>query len=145
MSDGIGKVPAEDVAAIIALLAEFHFLIDQGRAGECIDLLAEGARFIFGPGSPNHGEIAGLEAIGAFLASRQAAPVTTRHLLGLPRLEVLAPDQIGAMTLLTLFKTPGPAKPTQPAAVADLAEIYVRQDGRWRLLVREVKPVDWTR
>lgn len=140
---GVDRIGADDAAAIFALLSEFHFLIDQGRAAECIHLFAEGARLIFGPGSPNPGEIAGLEAIGGFLDARQAAPVITRHLLGLPRLEMLGPDRIGATTVLTLFKSPGAADPLQPAAVADLVEVYVREGAVWKLLVRDVRPVNW--
>lgn len=144
MNAPLEPIAADDAVAIGRLVAEFHYLIDQGQASECLALLAEDARLVFAPGSPNPGEIAGREAIEAFLTARQSAPVTTRHLLGQTRLAVLGPGRIGALTILALFKAPAPSDPLLPAAVADLDEVYIRTDEGWRLQVREVRPVDWT-
>jgi hypothetical protein len=133
-----------DIEAIRRLIADFHLLIDHGRARECIDFFAPGARLVFGPGSPNPGEIEGLDAILDFLTARQAAPVTTRHLLGAARIAANRDGTASSSSLLLLFKAPGTADPLVPAAVADLDESYVRTPDGWKLSVRQVRPVSWT-
>lgn len=121
MNAPLEPIAADDAVAIGRLVAEFHYLIDQGQASECLALLAEDARLVFGPGSPNPGEIAGREAIEAFLTARQSAPVTTRHLLGQTRLAVLGPGRIGALTILALFKAPS-CRPRSQISTKSISE-----------------------
>lgn len=133
---------ADDAEAVRNLIAQFHNLVDQGRASDCLALFAPGARLVFGPGLPNAGTIEGLEGVAGFLAARQAAPVTTRHLVATSWLRATGPDEIAARSVIALFRAPA-ENPLLPAAVADLEETYVRTGAGWRLLLREVRPVDW--
>jgi hypothetical protein len=139
----VSLVAPADAEAVRNLTARFHYLIDHGQASDCLALCAPNAKFVFGPGSPNPGTIEGLDAIGVFLKARQAAPIKTRHNLGLSLLRPRGADTIVVSTLLTLYRSPGET-PLVPAALADLDETYVRTDQGWRLLVREVRPVDWS-
>lgn len=133
----------EDAAAIRALIVEFHFLVDHGRAGDAAFVFAPDAQLVFGPGTPNPGTISGYDDIAAWLKVRETAPVVTRHLLGPTRFEVRSADEVATSTLLTLFKAPGGDNPNVPAALADLEEVFVRTADGWRELVREVRPVAW--
>jgi hypothetical protein len=136
-------IAAADAEAIRALIVEFHYLVDHGRASECLGLLAPTAKLIFGPGTPNPGTIEGLEAIETFLRTREKAPIKTRHLLGQTRFTAEDANNVVTTTLLTLFRSPGSEDPNVPAAIADLVERYVRTDAGWRLSVREVQSVLW--
>lgn len=135
-------IAAQDAEAIRRLIADFHYLVDHGRATECASLFAPDAKLVFGAGSPSPGSIEGLDAIRAFLQTREAASFTTRHLVGTTRLVSQGEDRIRACSVLTLFRAPSD-NPAVPAVIADLDEIYVRTGERWRLLVREVHPVSW--
>ena len=71
---------AAELAALSSKSLEFGYLVDHGRASECSTLFTPDAKLIFAAGSPRPGTIEGIEAIRAFLASRQAQlQVTTRH------------------------------------------------------------------
>lgn len=134
---------AEDAEAIRRLHVEFHYLVDAGRATDCVQLLSADPVLEFGPGSPNPGVIAGTEAISEFLTQRQAAPVITRHVLSTPRITLNTADEAVLRSVLTLYKAPSNQAPEVPAAIADIEERYLRTSGDWRLAYRTVTPVAW--
>lgn len=141
---GGAALAPQDAEAIRALIVEFHFMVDRGRASEAAALFTADAELVFAPGTPHPGVIAGIDAIAAWLEARQSAPVTTRHLLGPTRFERRSEDEVATSTLLTLFKSPGGENPNVPAALADLEEVFVRTPAGWRQRRREVRPVMWS-
>ena len=118
-------------------------MVDDGRAIECLELFASDARMVFGPGSPKPGTLEGLEAIRAFLATRQAmTTVTTRHLATNFRLEWDGGAEARLESLLTVFRSDDATRQPVISVVCDIREIFVRDEaGTWRIQERLTKPV----
>jgi hypothetical protein len=143
MIDNRGVVAPEDALAIAANIVEFAYLVDHGRATECERLFADDAKLTFGPGSPKPGTLDGIEAIKGFLAFRQAqTQVTTRHVMTNFRFMLADDGRISAYSLLTLFRSEDESRQPNVTFVADIDEIYSRQeDGKWRVQERLITPV----
>lgn len=132
-----------DAEAIRSLIVEFHYLIDHGRATECLPLFAPDASLTFAAGSPKPGTIAGLDGIRDFLIARQGmTALRTRHVVSNTRLVAEGPDRVAAMSILTVFRCDDGTSTSDVAFVGDLDEIYVRTaPGAWRIKVRTFSPV----
>ena len=121
----------------------FGHLVDQGRAIECVDLFAPDAQLIFAAGSPKPGTLNGLEAIRAFLTSRQAMThVTTRHLATNFRMDWDGGAEARLGSLLTVFRSENATRQPIISVVCDIEEIFARdQAGRWQIRERLTRPV----
>jgi ketosteroid isomerase-like protein len=121
-------------AEIAALVDEFAYLVDHGRAEEVVDLLTEDAVF-----ASSAGEDRGRAALSARFAARaRAADRTTRHVCANLRLEVLAPDRVRGTVGVAVYRHDGAGmgRPI-PLSVGDWEDLYVRgADGRWRMAER---------
>ena len=130
-----------DRSEIEALLVRAFWLVDNGRASEVADCFVDDGEWTFGPGTPKPGTIAGPE-IRAFLEMRQAqAHIVTRHVLSNILLDEVAPGEVAARSLLTLYRSDEGVRPAVPSAVADIHDVVKRGAGGWKLARRAVLPI----
>jgi hypothetical protein len=134
-------IALEDRIEIEALIHRFYWLVDHGKADETADLFAPTARLTFGPGSPKPGTVEGPDIKSAMLARSKQVNVTTRHVLSCIALAARPDGMVDAYSLLTLFRSEDEGRDTYPASVADIEEIMVRIDGKWRVQERIILPI----
>jgi len=75
------------------------------------------------------------------LARSKQTNVTTRHVLSNIALSPRSAGQVDAYSLLTLFRSEDESRDTHPASVADVEELLVQIDGRWRVQERLILPI----
>jgi hypothetical protein len=130
-----------DRLAITDLMHRFYRLVDQGRAGETAVMFTETARLTVGPGAPKPGTTEG-PAIAALMAARgRQVDVTTRHVLSNIVLSRRPDGMVAGYSLLTLFRSETDSRDSQPASVADVDEVFVRDIGGWRIQERTISPI----
>lgn len=132
-------IAIEDRVAITDAIHLFFHLVDSGRAGQTAEMFTTDARLTFGPGSPQPGTIEGA-AIRAAMDAREALETAfTRHAVAnirfAPRSETVA-----ANYLLTLFRSDDETRTSVPAFVADVAEVWSRDQTAWRIRERTITP-----
>lgn len=129
---------AEDRAEVEALLAAWAHCIDSGHATEAIGLFTADAEQTLPSGTSK-----GLDAIRAGLQRRQALTTrTTRHLVS--NLLLQPPDggqRLRGRWVLTLFRSDQAERPATIQLVADVEDVYVQVDGRWKVARRTLTPV----
>lgn len=131
----------EDRFAVTDVVLRFFRLVDQGRAGETAALFTADATLTFGPGAPKPGTIAGAD-IPAAMAARQAqVHVTTRHVLSNVVLSPAEDGSVHVYSLLTLFRSEDEKRDSDPASVADIDDVLVRDGNGWRIKQRTITPV----
>ena len=137
-----GNLSTDDAFAIIAIINEFAYLVDHGRATECEALFTQDARITFGPGTPKPGTLEGIAAIRGFLKIREAqANVTSRHSMSNIRLVRTVKGEVEACSLLTLFRSDNDIRLPVVAFVAEIEELYVRRpEGGWLIRERLISP-----
>jgi hypothetical protein len=135
------SLSVDDRLAIMELIHRFFWLVDHGRADETAGLFTKTARLTFGPGAPKPGTIEGPQIASAMATRAQQVEVTTRHALSNIRLTPRADGSVGAYSLLTLFRSDSAARDSYPASVADIEEIFVRDEGGWFIQERTILPI----
>ncbi len=137
MKSGI-HLTSDDRNAIVELMHEFYWLIDQGNAVKTAPLFSPDARLVFGPTTPHPGTVTGKD-IPSFLATREKQlHVTTRHVLSNIRLTALSKKSVAGYSLLTLFRSDTPVLESYPASVADVNEVFVWTEAGWLIQDREI-------
>ena len=137
------SISAADFLAISSCSAEFGYLVDHGRAAECVELFTEDARLITGPGSPRPGTLNGIASIRAFLVARQAQThVTTRHVATNFRVEATGTDSATLTSLMTVYRSDDSDRRPSIAVLADVKEKLVRlPSGEWKIAERTSTPI----
>lgn len=136
-------VDSQTWCEISNLIAEHGWRIDHGLIMETFALYARNPRLEFMPPAPRAGAYEGRDAVhGWFVERMKAIDVTCRHIISNIRMYERADGAVESTHLLTLFRDGIPGmRTTDPIFVADAAEVYVREDGAWKLAERVVTPV----
>lgn len=137
--DGVDRRPdAATCEALAALLVEFVWLIDHGRAGEVPALFTPQACL-----SSQGVRSVGRPALQARFEARAARnDIASRHVLSNLRLVQCSPDRISGWLLMTVYKTSPQEGPAPSAVVAEVEDVYLRcADGRWLIDERRVTTV----
>jgi len=132
-----------DALAIAAILTEYCYLVDHGRAAECQLLFASKSTLTFGAGTSRPMTLAGIEAIRGFFQTRQTQThVTTRHIASNFRVTARADGNIEADSILSLYRSEVAAhEPTAPV-IADVHDVLSRSpDGLWQIETRVIAPI----
>ena len=132
-----------ELLTLSRISAEFGYLVDHGRAGECVQLFALDAKLIFAAGSPKPGTLEGVEAIRGFLIARQAQThVTTRHQATNFRMHWDGGSEATLDSLLTVFRSDDETRPPLVSVVADIHEVFIQSTPRdWLIRERRTIPV----
>lgn len=129
-----------DRIAIEQSICRYFHLVDMGRASEAAAFFTAAGRMTFAPGSPKPGTIEGA-AIPAAMAARQAqTDVVTRHAVTNIALDPRDDGSVRAYGLLTLYRRETASDATI-CTVADVEDIYVRDQGAWRISERLITPI----
>lgn len=130
----------------------FYSLVDTGRAASTAAMFASDARLTFGPGSPQPGTIEGAAIASAMAAREKLVSAFTRHSISNIMLEPAGEDRAGVETgdwagdkvraryLMVLFRSDDETRSSVPAFVADVEELWLIEDGTWRIAERLVSP-----
>jgi ketosteroid isomerase-like protein len=126
-----------DRVAIEALVVEYAYLLDHGRAAELAMLFTEDGIF----------ETLGMRAVGraaiaAYYVRRE--PRTTRHISTNLRLVFETPDRASGTRTILYYRGEGagPPSPAKPGSVGEYSEVFQRgADGKWRFASRVNKLV----
>jgi SnoaL-like domain len=132
----------EDASAMEAIIIEFGYLVDAGRAAECPKLFAPDAQLVFAEGSPRPGTFEGNDAIKGYFEARQAATnVITRHIITNIRLESKPNGQIEASYFITLYRSEDGSRKAAVAMVADMVDVFGPDPaGGWIIERRTIAP-----
>lgn len=125
-------------ADIEAMLVEWAWLIDHGRADEAVAFYAPDAEQTI------QGDTArGIAAIGDRLRRRAAMQQrVSRHVIGNLRLSAESDARIRGSWILTLYRTDGIPDSPVPHMICDVDDIYARTaDRQWKIANRRVVPV----
>jgi len=133
---------AEDASAMEAIIIEFGYLVDAGRAAECPKLFAQDAQLVFAEGSPKPGTFEGSDAIRGYFDARQAAThVITRHIITNIRLESKPNGQVEASYFITLYRSEDGSRKAAVAMVANMVDVFSPDPaGGWIIKHRTVAP-----
>jgi hypothetical protein len=136
-------VPPVDALAIAAILVEYCYLVDHGRAAECPSLFAPNASLTFGAGTSKPITLAGIEAIRGFFENRQAQThVTTRHIPSNFRMTARTDGKIEVDSILSLYRSEDAAHEPIAPVIADVHDVLSRsQDGFWKIETRVIAPI----
>lgn len=131
MSEVTGEIRSE----ILALVAEFHWLLDHGHADKLHLLYAEDGISV-GP----MGVMEGRQAIKAWGERRaKISAGIVRHFSGGTRV-FFENDVLCATTYYMTFRD-SQQDPLHPASVGEFREQYVNIDGKWLIQRREIVPI----
>jgi SnoaL-like domain len=132
----------EDASAMEAIIIEFGYLVDSGRASECPKLFAPDAKLVFAEGSPRPGMFEGSAAIQGYFTARQAATnVMTRHIMTNIRFESKPNGQVEASYFITLYRSEDGSRKAAVAMVADMVDLFGPDpNGGWIINHRTVAP-----
>jgi hypothetical protein len=125
-------------ADIEAMLVEWAWLIDHGRAHEAIAFFTPEAEQTI------QGDTAkGIAAIGERLRRRAAMQQrTSRHVIGNLRLLPESDTSVRGSWILTLYRTDGAADSAVPHMVCDVEDTYtLTAEQVWKIASRRVVPV----
>lgn len=121
---------------IEALIAEYGYLFDHGRAEEMPSLFTEHALF-----SGLAGTARGHEELRALFVGTAAKMSKTRHVCTNLRLEIDNENRVKGTVVVTSYghRGDGLGKPI-PHTVGDFHDLYLRgDDGRWRFAERRIE------
>ena len=126
------SIDAQTRVAIDQLIAEYHYLLDHGRADE-LHTLVTSDYVSHGPMGVMEGREA-LRAWGARRVTQDAGEV--RHFVGGTSLR----EEDGLLRGVTYYQTfrSTLADPTHPASVGEFHQTFRREDGAWRIASRDV-------
>lgn len=135
---------ASDSLALRLLVTDsiHHFfdLVDNGRASATADLFHSGATLTFGPGSPQPGTISGADIMSAMQARESLKSAFTRHFIGNIIFDRLSAAAAEVRYQMILFRSDDDKRLAMPAFVADVAEKWVRDEGRVKIMSRTILP-----
>jgi len=133
-----GAVPLDVRLALHELVNEFAYLVDFGPAETIADLFAEDGWYGWGDK-----RAVGRDAIRDTYRQRAARGLrTARHLTTNLRLSTVSDNEAHGQSIWLIFAEDGPPPhPAVPLLVADVADVYVRQDGRWLFQSRQLTDV----
>jgi len=132
----------EDMLAITESINRYFNLVDTGRAAEVYSLFCENGALTFGAGAPKPGTLSGDNLKASLEARQQQTGVITRHAVSNIQFSAQAEGRISVYSLLTLYRAePGATPDTYPASVADIEDIFVNENGTWKILQRLISPV----
>jgi hypothetical protein len=130
------NVPIEVRIALQDLVHEFAHRVDFGPVETVADLFAEDGWYAWGDKRS-----VGREAIRDTYRQRAARGIrTSRHLCANLRLSMFGDNQAQGQSIWLIFAEDGPPPhPAVPLLVADVTDVYVRQDGRWLFQSRQLE------
>jgi hypothetical protein len=133
-----GDLPLDVRMALHDLVNEFAYLVDFGPADTIADLFAEDGWYAWG-----EKRAVGREAIRDTYRQRAARGLrTARHLTTNLRLSMVSDHEARGQSIWLIFAEDGPPPhPAVPLLVADVSDVYVRQDGRWVFRSRQLADV----
>ena len=133
-----GAVPFEVRIALHELVTEFAYLVDFGPADTIADLFVEDGSYGWGDRRS-----VGRDAIRNTYRARAARGLrTTRHLSTNLRLTMAGDHEAHGQSIWLIFAEDGPPPhPAVPLLVADVHDVYVRQDSRWLFRSRQLDDV----
>ena len=131
-------VPIEDWRALNDLVHEFAYRVDFGPAETIADLFIEDGWYGWG-----EKRSVGRDAIRDAYRQRAARGLrTARHLCTNLRFSMLSDDKAQGQSIWLLFAEDGPPPhPAAPLLVADVNDVFVRQDNRWLFESRQLTDV----
>jgi SnoaL-like domain len=132
-------ISLDDRTAVTDAIYAFYYLVDSGQASRTADLFTEDAQLTFGPGSPQPGTIMGPAIRDAMIAREALKSAFTRHAVNNIRFAA-ARDDVAVDYLLTLYRSDDETRSSVPAFVADVAEVWRRTGGNWRMTERAILP-----
>jgi len=131
------RVDGATRAAIEAVLVEWAWLIDHGRAAEAAVLFTADAEQSIAGVVAN-----GIAAISAGLQRRAALTQrTSRHVVSNVRLDQAPDGEVTVSSILTLYRSDDTVRPARPIMIADVTDTFRRSDDGWRIRQRTVSPV----
>ncbi|MGD9661570.1 MAG: nuclear transport factor 2 family protein [Porticoccaceae bacterium] len=132
----------EDMLAITETIHSYFKLVDTGRAADVYSLFCENGALTFGAGAPKPGTLSGDNLKASLETRQQQTGVITRHAVSNIQFSAQLEGRVSAYSLLTLYRAePGAAADTYPASVADIDDIFVKENGSWKILQRVISPV----
>jgi hypothetical protein len=136
--DQVPAVPVEVRIALEELNHEFAYRVDFGPAETAADLFIEDGWYAWGDKRSN-----GREAIREAYRQRAARGVrTARHLCTNLRISMLSENEANGKSIWLIFAEDGPPPhPPVPLLVADVDDVYVRENGRWLIRSRRLTDV----
>jgi uncharacterized protein (TIGR02246 family) len=135
MASGKIVTDAQTRAEIESLVIEHAYMLDFHQSDKLADLYTDDGK-MHGIGPTQAGRAALLEYGKKRAQMKQR---TARHVISNIRLVDDGPDRIRGSLVITLFRFDGDKMGTaDPVAVADANDIYVKQDGRWRIAERKL-------
>ena len=134
----VSAVPIEVRIALHDLVNEFAHRVDFGPAETVADLFVEDGWYAWG-----EKRSAGREAIREVYRQRAARGTrTARHLCTNLRVSMVSDTQAQGQSIWLIFAEDGPPPhPAMPLLVADVTDVYVRQDGQWLFQSRQLHDV----
>ncbi len=135
------EVSADERMRICAVIERFYWLVDHGRAAESASLFTESATITFGPGTPRPGCVRGEHIREMMILRGQQSHVTTRHVLSNIALQKRADGSVDAHSILTLYRSDGPACDSYPASIADVEEHLLPGADGWLIQARTITPI----
>lgn len=136
-------ITPHDHLACVTAIQRFAVLVDAGRYEEAADLFA-----LDGVLQRPQERIEGRQAL---LASFMARPNhrLTRHVITNVVLEPVGPDHVRAFSYASVYRHLGPARTPlalpvtarPPETIAEYSDELSRQNGKWRIWRRTVRPV----
>ena len=133
-----GAVPLEVRTALYELVTEFAYLVDFGPVETIADLFASDGWYGWG-----EKRSVGRDAIRETYRQRAARGFrTSRHLNTNLRLSMVTENEAQGQSIWLIFAEDGPPPhPAVPLLVADVDDVYVRQEGRWLFRSRQLTDV----
>src|SRR3954471_22439404 len=122
------SIPVDVWQEINELNSEFAYRVDCGVAETTADLFVADGSYVWG-----EKKSMGREAIRMAYRLRAARGIrTVRHLCTNLRLRMITEDEISGLSIMLIFGEDGPPPhPAVPLLVADVDDIYVRENGKW--------------
>jgi|RhiMetdeSRZDD1v2_1073273.scaffolds.fasta_scaffold02295_12 SnoaL-like domain len=135
---GDAIVPIEDWRALTDLVHEFAYRVDFGPAETIADLFIEDGWYGWG-----EKRSVGRDAIRDTYRQRAARGLrTARHLCTNLRFSMLSDDKAQGQSIWLLFAEDGPPPHAAvPLLVADVNDVFVRQNMRWLFESRQLTDV----
>jgi ketosteroid isomerase-like protein len=122
---------------IEAVLMEWSWLIDHGRAQEAAALYTQDAEQSIAGVTAS-----GIEAIAQGLKRRaEMTGRTSRHVISNLRLAIAADATVDVTWILTLYRSDDANKPAKPILVGDVLDRFRKEATGWKIRSRKVVPV----
>lgn len=125
--------------AITDSIHAFFHLVDSGRASQTVRLFTSNAKLTFGPGSPQPGTIEGSAIAQTMMAREELKTAFTRHCISNIFLTAAGED-VAAHYLMVIYRSDDDSRSSAPAFVADVDEVWVLENGEWKIGLRTLTP-----